>query len=308
MHPRIVSLLPSATELVCALGLRASLVGVSHECDFPPGVSALPQVTRTRIEHAAASAAIDTQVRQQLVAGQGLYAVETAALAALAPTLLVTQTLCEVCAVGEEDVTAAVRDLPVAPAVVTLRPATLGDMLADVDRLGAQAGVPEAATALRASLAARVAAVAERTARIPAAARPRVALLEWLDPLFDAGHWNPELITLAGGYPALGLAGGPSMTRRWEELAAAEPDVVVVACCGYDRDRGLRDAAAIARLPAWRTLRAVREGRVLVADGNAYFNRPGPRLVDSLELLAHALHPIVHPLPAGVLPALRLSA
>lgn len=308
MTPRIVSLLPSATELICALGLRENLVGVSHECDYPPGVETLPRVTHTRIDHTADSPAIDAQVRQELAAGQGLYGVNAPTLAALAPTLLVTQSLCDVCAVAEDDVATAVRGLPSPPKVVTLQPATLADMLANIDTVAAQAGVPHAALALRAALEARIAAVAARTDRIPAAARPRVALLEWLDPLFDGGHWNAELVTLAGGYPALGLAGGPSTTRRWEELAAADPDVIVVACCGYDRDRGLRDVAAISRLPAWRTLRAVREGQVRVADGNAYFNRPGPRLVDSLELLAHALHPLVHPLPDGILPAVAPAA
>lgn len=304
MTLRIVSLLPGATELVCALGLREALVGISHECDYPPGLGTVPRVTRTRVDHTAASLAIDAQVRQELAAGQGLYGVDASSLAALAPTLIVTQSLCAICAVAEDDIADAVRALPSAPAVVALQPATLDEMLENIDTLGGRFGVPHAAAALRATLEARIAAVAARSARIPPAARPRVALLEWLDPLFDAGHWKPELVALAGGHPALGRTGAPSTMRRWEELAAADPDVIVVACCGYDRDRGLRDVAAISRLPAWRALRAVREGRVRVADGNAYFNRPGPRLVDSLELLAHALHPLVHPLPDGVLPAI----
>jgi len=307
MNRRIVSLLPSATEMICALGLRADLVGVSHECDHPPDVATLPRVTATRIAHGQTSAEIDRQVREELARRTALYTIERPLLETLAPDLLVTQALCDVCAVSAEEVEAVACGLPRAARVFNLQPERLGDVLDSLVPLAEAAGQPDAGRALRAALAARIDAVAVRSATLPAAARPRVAMLEWLDPLFDAGHWNPELVTLAGGEPVFGHVGQPSTTRDWAALAAGDPDVIVIACCGFDVPRTLEDVRAVESRPEWRALRAVRAGRTWVVDGNAYFNRPGPRLVDSLELLAHVLHPALHPMPAGVTPAVRVG-
>lgn len=295
---RIVSLLPSATEIVCALGLRDALVGVSHECDFPPDVAQLPRVTRTRIAHDASSRDIDTQVRQELAGTQALYSLALPLLETLAPDLLVTQSLCDVCAVGATEVDAALCRLPGAPRLFNLQPTRLDEILDCIRALGCAAGVDEHAEAVVAALAARVDAVRRRSAMLDAAARPRVALLEWLDPLFDAGHWNPDLIEAAGGTPICGKAGAPSTTLAWDALRAQDPDVLFIACCGFDLPRTLADLPLLRAQPGWSELRAVRTQRVYVTDGNAYFNRPGPRIVDSLEILAHALHPDLHPLPA----------
>jgi iron complex transport system substrate-binding protein len=299
---RIVSLLPSATELVCALGLESALVGISHECDYPPSVASRPRVTRTRIAHNADSRSIDTQVRAELAGSQALYSLEIERLTALAPDLLVTQSLCDVCAVGATEVDAALCRLPGAPRVFNLQPERLGDIIDCVRTLGAATGASAAATVLCDALEARIAAVRTRSASLSAAARPRVALVEWLDPWFDAGHWNPELVELAGGVPVCGRAGAPSTTLAWPHLQALDPDVLFIACCGFDLSRTLADLPIARALPGWTALKAVRDGRVYVTDGNAYFNRPGPRIVDSLEILAHALHPTLHPLPA-LLPA-----
>ncbi|MGD9601983.1 MAG: ABC transporter substrate-binding protein [Gammaproteobacteria bacterium] len=307
MRRRIVSLLPSATEMICALGLRDDLVGVSHECDHPPDVVTLPRVTATRIAHGLTSAEIDRQVREELGRQTALYTLDHPLLTTLAPDLLVTQALCDVCAVSAEEVAAAACALPRVARVFNLQPERLDDVLDSLVALAEAAGTPAAGVALRAALAARIAAVAARSATLPLAVRPRVALLEWLDPLFDAGHWNPELVTLAGGEPVFGRVGRPSTTREWSALAAAAPDVIVIACCGFDVTRTLDDVRKVARRPEWNALRAVRAGCSWVMDGNAYFNRPGPRLVDSLELLAHVLHPALHPMPAGVTPAVRFG-
>jgi iron complex transport system substrate-binding protein len=308
MLPRIVSLLPSATELVCALGLREQLVGVSHECDYPPGVEELPRVTSTHIAHSADSLSIDRQVSEELAKVSALYQVDGALLATLLPDLLVTQALCDVCAVSASDVEAVACALPRVAQVFNLQPTRLHDILENVTALGAAAGVPERAAAVRAQMEQRIAKVAARTAAIPVAARPRVVMLEWLEPFFDAGHWNPELVELAGGVPVLGRLGQPSTTLDWSALRAAAPDLIFIACCGFNIDRTLQDVARLNVNDAWRELSAVQAGRVWVADGNAYFNRPGPRIVDSLELLAHVLHPTVHPLSAGITPAVRILA
>ena len=292
---RIVSLLPSATEMICALGLRAQLVGVSHECDYPLDVATLPRVTRTKIAHTASSLDIDQQVRQELAAQSALYSLDEARLVALRPDLLVTQSLCDVCAVAADEVTAVACRLPAAPMVFNLQPLCLSDIFASITALGVAADAVAAAQALHAGLTARLDAIRARSTQISMAARPRVAMLEWLHPLFDAGHWNPELVDLAGGLPVLGRAGQPSRTLAWEALRAADPDVIFIACCGFDIQRTVHDVTLLASHREWGDLRAVRAGRVWVADGNAYFNRPGPRILDSLEVLAHCLHPAVHP-------------
>ncbi|QJX00788.1 cobalamin-binding protein [Frigoriglobus tundricola] len=300
---RIVSLLPSATEIVCALGLGENLVGVTHECDFPPFVTDLPRVTRTLIPHDATSREIDALVRERLKTQRALYTLDMPTLERLAPELIVTQALCDVCAVAEAEVTAAACSLPGRPTVINLEPMSLGDVLDTLVAVGTAAGVPDRAEAVVTDLRRRVGAVATRSER--AADRPRVVLLEWLDPPFSCGHWSPELVRLAGGDEVLGRAGHPSRTLSWEEVVAARPDVLVIACCGFSLERTLDDLPGLVARPGWAELPAVRSGRVFITDGNAYFSRPGPRLVDSLEILAHALHPDLHALPPGRPAALR---
>lgn len=294
MH-RIVSLLPSATEIVCALGLREQLVGVSHECDYPDNVRGLPKVTRTLIPADASSREIDAAVRERLKTEKALYSLDRATLERLQPTLIVTQALCDVCAVAEAEVTAAACALPGAPRVVNLEPMSLEQVFDCLQLVGEAADVPDAARACIAQLRARVSAVEARSRTI--ASRPRVVLLEWIDPPFCSGHWSPELVRLAGGTEVIGQEAARSRTSTWDEVRAADPEVLVIACCGFDVARAREDLPILERQPGYAELAAVRAGRVHVVDGNAYISRPGPRLVDSLELLAHMLHPGVHPLP-----------
>lgn len=302
---RIVSLLPSATEIVCALGLEDRLVGVTHECDYPAFVRGLPKVTRTLIPADAASADIDRLVRQRLRTNRALYTLDLPALEALRPDLIVTQALCDVCAVAEDEVRAAACRLPGNPSVIHLEPQTLSDVLASVRQVARAAGVERRGEDLVARLRSRIEAVAARTAGVRR--RWRVALLEWLDPPFCGGHWSPELVRLAGGVEGLGREGRPSRTLRWDEVLAWQPEVVFIACCGFSVERALQDVPPLDSVPGWLSLPAVRSGRVYVTNGSHYFSRPGPRLVDSLEILAHALHPDVHPLPDGLPPAVRVA-
>ncbi len=302
---RIVSLLPSATEIACALGLEDQLVGVSHECDWPPSVKRLPKVTRALIPPGASSAEIDGLVRQRLQAGRALYALDLPVLQGLQPDLILTQALCDVCAVAEDEVQAAARRLPRTPRVINLKPQSLAEVLASIRQVAEAAGVEEAAREVVGGLQARVEAVAARAAGIR---HPlRVVVLEWLDPPFSSGHWTPELVRLAGGIEALGREGQPSRTVSWEEVSAAQPEVLFIACCGFSIERTLEDVPAWQHIPGWQEVPAIRTGRVYVTDGSHYFSRPGPRLVDSLEILAHALYPDVHPLPAGLPPPVRIT-
>jgi iron complex transport system substrate-binding protein len=293
---RIVSLLPSATEIVCTLGLEDQLVGVTHECDYPPPVLQLPKVTHTLIPKEATSGQIDRLVREQLKTTQALYTLNLPLLKELRPDLIVTQSLCDVCAVAQNDVQAAIGQLPGHPRVINLEPQSLSDVFAAMRQVALAAGV--SAEGAVQSLTARVEAIATRSATLPH--RPRVALLEWLDPPFSCGHWSPQLVRLAGGIEGLGQEGRPSRTVRWDEVMTWQPEVVFVACCGLNAERTLQDLSLVQSIPGWQDLPAVRAGRVYVTDGSQYFSRPGPRLVDSLEILAHALHPAVHPLPTGL--------
>ena len=306
MTPRIVSLLPSATEIVCALGLESRLVGVTHECDHPPAVRDLPKVTHTLIPVDASSAEIDALVRERLTKSRALYTLNLPVLESLRPDLIVTQALCDVCAVAEEEVRAAACRLPGQPAIVNLEPLTLADVFEAIRQVADAAGVGGHAHDVVAALHARVDAVVARAAARPGPP-PRVALLEWLDPPFSCGHWNPELVRLAGGIEVLGHEGQPSRTLRWDNVIASRPDVVVVACCGFDIDRTMQDVAGLADVDGWNELPAVRAGRVFVVDGSQYFSRPGPRLVDSLELLAHAIDPAIHPLPPSLPAPVRVG-
>lgn len=294
---RIVSLLPSATEIVCALGLQDSLVGVSHGCNYPPGVAGLPRMTSTRVPYDSPSDTIDDYVRDHLGDNTALYDLDLEALAAVRPDVVVSQALCDVCAVATGDVRDAIRALPGGPALVDLTPNSLSDVLQDILRVGDATGAQVSARRLVGQLEARRDRVAERSTAVEPSDRPGVAFFEWLLPPFSGGHWNPELVTLAGGRDLLGNPGQPSRTLEWSAVTAIAPDVAFVACCGFTIDRAITDVAAMQENPAWQGLPAVQSGRLYVADGNAYFSSPGPRLIDGLELMAHALHPGIHPAP-----------
>jgi iron complex transport system substrate-binding protein len=287
---RIVSLLPSATEIVCALGFQDALVARSHECDYPPGVEALPACTAARIDASAASREIDDQVRSRVRDALSIYDVDTDQLRTLRPDLIVTQDQCEVCAVSLGDVEQALAGWTgVAPRVVSLSPCTLADVWGDLGRVGDALGAQERARALRDGLTERVAEIGERAAA--QATRPRVAGIEWIEPLMSAGNWVPELVALAGGKSLLGKPGEHSPWIGFEQLAAADPDVVALLPCGFDLTRTRAELGPLLKQPGWGELRAVREERVFLLEGNQYFNRPGPRLVESLEILAEILHP-----------------
>jgi iron complex transport system substrate-binding protein len=298
-------LLPSATEIVCELGLGERLVGVTHECDHPPFVRGLPKMTRTLIPVDASSREIDALVRERLKTQRALYSIDLPALERAEPDLIVTQALCDVCAVAESEVAAAARQLRRRPRVVNLEPTRLSEVVECLRAVGRAAGEVDRADEAARRLEGRIAAVAQRTSRL--ADRPRVVLLEWVDPPFCCGHWTPELVGLAGGLETIGQVGRPSRTIAWDEIVRADPQVLVIACCGFDVERARQDLPILAANPGFGDVACVRAGRVYVMDGSAYFNRPGPRLVDSLEILAHALHPRVHPLPAGLTAAHRCA-
>jgi iron complex transport system substrate-binding protein len=287
---RIVSLLPSTTEIVCALGLGERLVGRSHECDFPPAVQALPACTQAKLDPAAPGAEIDRRVKQLVAEGLSVYRVDAERLRALRPDVILTQERCEVCAATPRDLEDALADwIGTRPRVVSLSPATLGDVFRDVADVAAALGATARGGRLVDELTGRVSAIGERTGDL--APRPRVACLEWLDPLMAAGHWMPELVRLAGGASLFGESGRES---PWIDLAGlrdADPDVIVALPCGFDLPRTRDALRGLEASPAFAALPAARQGRVAAADGNAYFNRPGPRIVDSLEILAEILHP-----------------
>ena len=280
---RIVSLVPHATELLFALGLDEEVVGVTHECDHPPAARSLPNVTRDALPAGLSAGEIDAAVRERTLAGESIYELDTAALAALEPDLIVTQALCPVCAVSYEDVAAIADELPSHPRVIALDPRTLGETLGDVRTLAEATGRRREGVELVARTGGRIDRV---KLAVRGAERPRVAAVEWLDPVFIAGHWTPQLIELAGGEDVLGMPGEPSETVAWETLAQAQPEVVVVMPCGYDAARALEEAELHAG-----ELRALGARRVVAVDAGATFSRPGPRLVDGLETLAAILHP-----------------
>ncbi len=287
---RIVSLLPSATEIVCALGLGDALVAVTHECDYPPEALAKPQITRSLLRPNMPSGEIDGEVRTQLVAdAHSLYSIDRKLLAELAPDVILTQQLCEVCAVAYDEVLDAVKSLPRRPTVLNLEPMSLDQVFADITRVGEALGVEQTARDVVAALEQRVARVRQTVAR--AQSRPSVAFLEWIDPLFCGGHWNPELVEIAGGFDPVGRSYQPSVRVEWEQVRACEPEVMVISCCGFDEERTRQDLPILEALPGYDALPCARSGRVHVVNGTAYFSRPGPRLVDSLEILARLVHP-----------------
>jgi len=280
---RIVSLVPSATEMLFALGLGSDLVAVTHECDYPAGAQDLPKITRDVLPPGLSAAEIDAAVRERTLSGQSIYELDGTLLRRLEPDLIVTQSLCSVCAVSAQDVRAIAQDIPTHPRVISLDPHTLGEVLGDVRTLAQATGAKDEAVELINEASARIDRVrlAVRGTR-----RPRVAALEWLDPPFAAGHWTPQLIDFAGGDDVLGFAGENSEERSWDELGAAEPDIVVVMPCGYDAEIAHREAEMHRD-----ELASIGAGQVVAVDATAYFSRPGPRIIDGLELLAHIIHP-----------------
>lgn len=285
---RIASLLPSATELVCALGAEASLVARSHECDYPAGLSQLPVITQARFEDGN-SREIDDRVQNLVGRGLSVYEVDTDLLRELAPDIILIQDQCKVCAASLDDIQTAVAEWTGGqPKVVSLSPTALSDVWSDIERVGIALGREDRAAGLLGKLTDRVTDIGERSEGLGA---PSVVCLEWFEPLMSAGNWVPELVALAGGENRLAQAGTHSPWLEWEALAAADPDVIVLMPCGFDLARTRSEFEAIRSHSTWRGLRAVADGRIYATDGNAYFNRPGPRLVDSLEVLAELLHP-----------------
>lgn len=287
--PRVVSLIPSGSEMVCALGLDGALVGRSHECDFPPTLAGRPVLTRHRLQPAFPSIEIDRDVRALLTEALSIYGVDVEALVALRPEVIVTQTQCAVCAVSEADLRAALRDA-VGPAieVVSLEAVGLLGIWRDIARVAEAMGVPERGAGLVAELRARVDALAATAGGLP---RRRVACIEWLDPLMVAGNWVPELVGLAGGSDCLGETASHGAWIDFAALVAADPEVLLTLPCGFDIARTRAELPVLTARTDWAVLRAVRNGRVCLTDGNQYFNRPGPRIVESLEILAEILHP-----------------
>jgi iron complex transport system substrate-binding protein len=280
---RIVSLVPHATELLFALGLGDDVVGVTHECDYPPAARDIQPVTYDVLAPGLSAAEIDAAVRERTADGDSIYELDDELLRELEPDLIVTQALCHVCAVSHDEVQALAVTLENPPRVIALDPKTYGETLGDVRTIAQATGAKDAALDLIARTARRADIIRLAVRDVP---RPRVVAIEWLDPVFVAGHWTPQLIEMAGGEDVLGMPGEPSEQSTWELAAAAQPDVVVVMPCGYDAARAVVEAEEHAD-----RLRAVGADRVVAVDASSYFSRPGPRLIDGLELLAHILHP-----------------
>ena len=289
---RIVSLVPSATEMLFALGLGEDVVGVTHECDYPAEAQDLPKVTRDVLPAGLSAAEIDAAVKERTLAGESIYELDGDALHDLEPDLIVTQALCSVCAVSYDDVRAIAEEIDTQPMVISLDPHTVGEMLGDFRTLAQATDTKDAAVDLVREASERIDRIRVLTRK--AERRPRVAALEWLDPPFAAGHWTPQLIEFAGGEDVLGFTGENSQQCSWEEVAAVSPDIVIVMPCGYDAEIAHREAEMHRD-----ELAAIGAGEIVAVDASAYFSRPGPRLIDGLELLAHILHPELVPAPAA---------
>lgn len=295
--PRVVSLIASATEIVCGLGLRQALVGRSHECDWPADVLQLPQLTEAKFKVEGSSADIDQRVQEIVRDGLSVYRVHGEEMRALDPDVIVTQDHCDVCAVSLSDVEAATCTWTGRPVrIVSLKPDSLADVYQDIGRVAAALDAPAAGERLVAEMKARFGRVAARVAGRP---KPRVAFVEWVEPMMAGGNWMSQLVEIAGGVNLFGENGKRSDWMQWEDLRAADPDVIVVAPCGYDLARCLQELPLLQAKPGWAQVKAVREGRVYFADGNAFFNRPGPRLAESAEMLADMLHPEAGAAPAS---------
>ena len=287
---RIVSLIASATEIVAALGFEKQLVGRSHECDFPPAVAGIPVCSASKIDAQASSRRIDAQVKSLVDQALSVYRVDAELLDSLAPDLIITQSQCEVCAVSLADVQQAVGKLVSSrPEVVSLEPMDLDDVWTDIRRVAAALEDAGSGDELVGSLTARLSDIGRRTKRL--SARPRIACIEWIDPLMFAANWVPSLVEVAGGRIMMGEAGRHSGYFDFGELTSRDPDVVAIMPCGFDIEQSMNEMPALTGRPEWARLSAVRNDRVFVTDGNQYFNRPGPRLVESAEILAELLHP-----------------
>jgi iron complex transport system substrate-binding protein len=288
---RIVSLLPSATEILFALGFDQEIVGVSHECDYPPRARTKRVVINSRIPPNTPPAEIDRLVREFVSRGESLYAVDAAALEELAPDLIVTQNLCHVCATSPDDLATALSRFPQCPEVLCLNPQQLGDVWRDILWVGEETGRSDAAEALLQRVGARLGQIEKMVA--DTLERPRMAFLEWLQPFYVGGHWVPEMIFLAGGFDALGTSGRPSFRVTLQDVVVAAPDVLVVAPCGYGAEQARDEYRSLSFPEQWNSIPAVRNNRVYALAANSYFSRPGPRLVTGIEILAKVLHPAV---------------
>jgi iron complex transport system substrate-binding protein len=288
---RIVSLLPSATEILFALGFDREVVGVTHECDFPPPARTKRVVIHSRIPHNASPSEIDRIVRGYVSRGESLYAVDAQALEELAPDLIITQDLCHVCAASPDDLAAALARFPERPEVLCLDPQDLGDVWRDILWVGEQTRRGHAAEALLEKIGERLGRLEEIVAQT--SERPRVAFLEWLQPFYVSGHWVPEMIALAGGHDAFGRVHTPSFRVTLEEIVAAVPDIILVSPCGYSAQQARDEYQSMSHADEWDALPAVQHGRVYALEANSYFSRPGPRLITGIESLAKILHPAI---------------
>jgi iron complex transport system substrate-binding protein len=287
---RIVSLLPGATEILAALGLTDAIVGRSHECDYPPEIQSRPVCTSARINSGASSAKIHQDINELLQSALSIYQVKTDVLEQLQPTHIVTQDQCDVCAVSLKEVEAAVASLThLQPQIISLKPNVLADVLADIETI-AKATEVDSRRVVE-NLESRIKICQQKLEGLSFTELPTVACIEWIDPLMTASNWIPELVTITGGQPLFSTVGQPSGQIKWETLVATDPNVIVFMPCGLDLNRTLQEALILTQRPEWQNLRAVKTERVYITDGNSYFNRPGPRLVDSLEIMAEILHP-----------------
>jgi iron complex transport system substrate-binding protein len=292
--PRIVSLLPAATEIVHALGKGDHLVGRSHECDYPPEVASLPACTSSKLTLDGTSYDIEQRVKAILQEGLSIYRVDAAQLDALRPDVIITQEQCAVCAANLEDLESAVCEMVTSrPAIVSLNPSTLDSIFADVRAVAEGIAVPERGIRLVDEMRAKMAALTESIAAD--ASTPVVGTIEWMDPMMTGGNWMPELVEMAGGTSAFGTAGQHSPWLAWKSFSAADPDVIVVLPCGYGLAQTRSEIGELTSLPGWESLSAVRDGRVFLTDGHQFFNRPGPRIVQSLQILIEILHPEANP-------------
>ncbi len=287
---QIVSFLPSATEIACALGLSEQLVGVTHECDYPPEILGKPVVVRSALPiEQMSQLEIDKAVAERMRAGQSLYEVDEQLLQRLAPDLILTQDLCQVCAPSGSEITQALNLLPKKPQVLWLTPMSIEEIFSNVSELGEVTGRGKQAAAVIANGRGRLEQVAEKTRSV--SQRPRVFCMEWIDPVYCGGHWVPEMVRIAGGIDALSVEAGDSVRIDWNDVLQWAPEVMIITPCGFDLDKTVKQANELLPLPGWSNLPAVKEGRVFAVDANSYFARPGPRVVDGTELLAHLIHP-----------------
>ena len=290
---RICSLLPSATEIVFALGQGSSLVGVTHECDYPAEAAQIPKVTRSNIPDGISSGEIDAAVSKALIESGTLYELNVPLLEQLQPDLVLTQRLCDVCAVSYDRVQEAAKNLPSQPMVVNLEPHSLDDILENIVTVGSAIGAEAKAQEVRDSLRKRIDAVRQKTASV--SRRPRVFCMEWVDPPFCGGHWMKELVEIAGGHDDLAIPHRPSRRIEWERVREFAPEILVLTCCGFSLSRCTKEGEILAKMEGAHDLPAMKTGRVYATDGSAYFSRPGPRMVESLEILAHLIHPELFP-------------